>query len=94
MPTACAHTKVVAYFLEILYFIENLISLDTDLQCDFNNPFWEEVECGWSFKPSEGLITEPLRRMEWVKNKDFKASNYWIDKYSLTGNYYTLNTEK
>ena len=64
------------------------MSLDTDLQCDFNNPFWEEVECAWSFKPSEGLVTSPLRRMEWVKNKDFKSSNYWLDKNSLTGRNY------
>ena len=65
------------------------MSLDTDLQCDFNNPFWEEVECAWSFKPSEGLVTSPLRRMEWVKNKDFKSSNYWLDKNSLTGRIYS-----
>ena len=68
--------------------------IDNDLQCDFNSPYWEDLECAWSFRPSEGLISAPLRRMEWVKFKDFNDENYWfakdpkIDNYHLAG-YYT-----
>ena len=77
----CTHKSIDSSSRQFAFLLI-LMSLDTDLQCDFNNPFWEEVECAWSFKPSEGLVTSPLRRMEWVKNKDFKSSNYWLDKYS------------
>ena len=52
------------------------------------------MECAWAFRPSEGLISTPLRQMEWVKFKDFDDENYWfakdpkIDNYHLAG-YYT-----
>ena len=25
------------------------VFIDRDVQCDFNNPFYEENECGWKF---------------------------------------------
>ena len=68
--------------------------IDNDLQCDFNSPYWEDLECAWSFRPSEDLISAPLKRMEWVKFNDFNDENYWfskdpkIDNYHLAG-YYT-----
>ena len=61
---------------------------NTDLQCDFNSPNWESLECGWSFQPSSSLIaSKPFRRMERVKVTDFTDENYWISEQTLTDNY-------
>ena len=57
--------------------------LDTDLQCDFNSPYWEDLECAWSFKPS--ALSIPLRKMEWVKAADSTSGNYWITDSATTG---------
>ena len=61
---------------------------NTDLQCAFNSPYWEALECAWFFQPSQNLISYPLRRMEWVKTDDFTAENYWIKTDPKTDNYH------
>ncbi len=67
-----------------------------DLQCDFNSPFWEELDCDWQFSPTlmENLsFTVPLKRMERQKVTDLSSGFYWIrkdaqfDNYQLSGYY-------
>ena len=55
------------------------------MQCDFNSPYWEDLECAWSFEPS--ALSIPLRKMEWVKAADSTAGNYWITDSATTGIY-------
>ena len=71
----------------------NFFFQDRDLQCDFNSPFWEETTCAWSYAPSSGLVTYPWKRMEWVKNIDLSAENYWIGKDPRTDNYHLAGFE-
>ena len=85
-PSVYAHMKVNIFDLKIFpLWYYSILFLDTDLQCDFNSPYWEDLECAWSFKPS--ALSIPLRKMEWVKAADSTAGNYWITDSATTGIY-------
>ncbi len=60
---------------------------DRDLQCDFDNPFWEENDCNWRYNQS--LMTSlaygssGLRfQRQLVNTPDY---NYWMKPDSKTG---------
>ena len=67
--------------------------LDRDLQCDFNNAYWEESECAWSFKTtisqlylqtlSPGSPFRMMRRL--VDASTDKTYNYWQQKDTAFG---------
>ncbi len=67
-----------------LYF---LFYIERDLQCDFNNPFWEEQDCTWRY--NQALMTtltwgnqgrKFLRRL--LTTPDY---NYWKRFNGKTG---------
>ena len=65
-------------------------SPDRDLQCDFNNMYWEESECAWSFKPSltqSKLSSSTPFRMtrRLVDASTDKTFNYWQQKDTSFG---------
>ena len=62
---------------------KNHFITDTDIQCDFNNPFWQEVECAWTLTSS--LNSKPIERL---KANDISAENYWHAEDNFADNYY------
>ena len=64
--------------------------LDRDLQCDFNNMYWEESECSWSFRPTltKGLsFSQTPYRMtrRLVDPLTDTTLNYWQQKDTSFG---------
>ena len=64
--------------------------LDRDIQCDFDNPFWEVNDCNWVQDEVQienfGLGTNFDKKLSRIlaTNED-KAGNYWKRSTSLTG---------
>ena len=64
--------------------------LDRDIQCDFNNPFWEVNDCNWVQDEAQiedfGLgpnFNKKLSRI--LATDEHAAGNYWKREDSLTG---------
>ena len=71
-------------------------STDRDIQCDFNNQFWEVTDCNWVQDEVQvetfGLGDDFDRKfIRVLATTEHKAGNYWKRETSLTGkfeNYY------
>lgn len=65
---------------------------DTDIQCDFENPFWEVLDCNWSQDKSTvsdlglGSPDQLLTRIKAVD--EHKSGNYWKRATATTENHY------
>ena len=74
----------------IIFILNNFIVSDRDLQCDFNNMYWEESECAWTFKPTfsqQTLSSDPPFRMirRLVDPATDRTFNYWQQKDTTFG---------
>ena len=89
-------------FLISLYTIWLFSSTDRDIQCDFNNQFWEVTDCNWvqdevqveTFGLGDNFDKKFTRVLATTEHK---AGNYWERETSLTGKFeinYWLKREK
>jgi hypothetical protein len=85
-----------------LYTIWLFHSTDRDIQCDFNNQFWEVTDCNWVQDEVQvetfGLGDDFDKKFTRVlATTEHKAGNYWKRETSLTGKFeinYWLKREK
>ena len=63
---------------------------DRDIQCDFNNPFWEVTDCNWV--QNKFLVEDLTLGSDFDKKftrvlatNEHKAGNYWKRESSYTG---------
>ena len=85
--------------LHVLWHLNSCCSPDRDLQCDFNNMYWEESECAWSFKPSLTQLylssSAPFRMTRrLVDASTDKTFNYWQQKDTSFGRLKDINKMK
>lgn len=72
--------------------------IDRDIQCDFENPFWEVTDCNWSQDKSAvsslglGTLDQSLSRIKAVD--EHKSGNYWKRASALTENHYIHGTNE
>ena len=68
-----------------------------DLQCDFENEFWDEAECGWKYSQAIlALISSPSDTVRMTRVKVASpanvGTNYWKkDNTYSPGKYLTFN---
>ena len=63
---------------------------DRDIQCDFNNKFWEVTDCNWIQDGLQiekfGLSSDYNKKFNRVLATDeHKSGNYWKRENSYTG---------
>ena len=67
-------------------------STDRDIQCDFNNQFWEVTDCNWvqddvqieTFGLGDNFDKKLIRVLATTEHE---AGNYWKRETSLTGKF-------
>ena len=75
-----------------MYTIWLFSSTDRDIQCDFNNQFWEVTDCNWV---QDEVQVETLglgddfdkKLIRVLATTEHKAGNYWKRKTALTGKF-------
>ena len=85
----------VTFFHNSLFHINAIwlfSSTDRDIQCDFNNQFWEVTDCNWVQDEVQvetfGLGDDFDKKFTRVlATSEHKAGNYWKRETSLTGKF-------
>ena len=76
-----------------LYTIWSFYTIDRDIQCDFNNQFWEVTDCNWVQDEVQvenyGLGEDFHKRFtRSLATTEHKAGNYWKRETSYTGKFF------
>ena len=64
---------------------------DRDIQCDFDNEFWEESDCNWRYNHSLVLASLGVDSYQLTREKvTTNYTNYWRANDSKTGNFVNI----
>ena len=62
---------------------------DRDIQCDFDNDFWEESDCNWRYNHSLVLTSLGVDSYQLIREKvTTNFTNYWRSNDTKAGNFF------